>query len=108
MARLFTHANELLLRHLFETLDGAATTGPQGFSGSFEKRLATCTQQPLTSSKAVRLTEDLSYVDPKKLSTDLQHLLEICNGINADECHPKNYRHWSSLSSVFMLRYASQ
>ena len=27
------HANELLLRHLFETLDGA-NTGPQGFSGS--------------------------------------------------------------------------
>ena len=60
MARLFTHANELLL-HLFETLDGAIT-GQQGFSGSTEKRLATCTQQPLTSFKAVRLIEDLSKV----------------------------------------------
>ena len=59
MARLFTHANELLLRHLFETLDGAIT-GPQGFSGSIEKRLATCTQLPLTPFKVVRLTEDLS------------------------------------------------
>ena len=81
MARLFTHAKELFLQHLFETLDGAIT-GPQGFSGSIEKRFATCTQQPLTSFKAVRLTKDL----PKKLSTDLQYLLKICNGINAGEC----------------------
>ena len=26
------------------------------------------------------------YVDPKKLSTDLQYLLKICNGINAGAC----------------------
>ena len=79
------HANELLLRHLFETLD-RAFTGPQGFSGSIEKRLATCTQELVSSFKAVRLIEDLSNVDPKKLSTDQQYLLEICNGINAGEC----------------------
>ena len=63
------HANELFLQHLFETLD-EAIAGPHGFSGSIEKRLATCTQQLVTSFKAVRLTEDLSNVDPKKLSID--------------------------------------
>ena len=61
-------------------------TGPLGFSGSIEKRLATCSQQPVTSFEAVRLTEDLSNVYPKKLSTDQQYLIEICNGINAGEC----------------------
>ena len=61
-------------------------TGPLAFSGSIEKRLATCTQQPVTSFKAVRLTEDLSNVYPKKLSTDQQYLLELCNCINAGEC----------------------
>ena len=64
------HANELLpLRHLFKTLD-RATTGPREFSGSIEKRLATCTQQLVSSFEAVRLTKDLSNVDPKELSTD--------------------------------------
>ena len=37
-------------------------------------------------SFCTRLTEDLSNVDPKKLSTDKQYLLEICNCINAGEC----------------------
>ena len=32
------------------------------------------------------MTEDLSNVDPKKLSTAQQYLLKICNGINAGEC----------------------
>ena len=54
---------------------------------SIEKRLATCTQQPVIFFKAVRLTEDLSNVDHKKLSTDQQYLLEICDGINAGECN---------------------
>ena len=79
------HANEFLLRHLFKTLD-RAFTGPKGFSGSIEKRLATCTQEPVSSFKAVRLIEDLSNMDPKKLSTAQQYLLEICNDINAGEC----------------------
>ena len=55
-------------------------------SGLIEKRLATCIQQPVTSFKAVRLTEDQSNVDHKELSTDQQYLLKICNGINAGEC----------------------
>ena len=65
----FLQANELPLRHLFETLD-RATTGPREFSGSLEKRLATCTQQSVTSFKPARLTKDLSNVDPKELSTE--------------------------------------
>ena len=53
------HANELLpLQHLFETLD-RATTGRREFSGSIEKQLATCTQQPVSYFEAVKLTKDL-------------------------------------------------
>ena len=79
------HANELPLRHLFETLNGT-TTGPRGFSWSIGKRLATCAQHPVTSFKPVRLTEELSNLDPKELSTDQQYLLEICNSISTGEC----------------------
>ena len=79
------HANELPLQHLFETLNGA-TTGPRQFSESIGKRLASCIQQPDTSFKSVRLTEDLSNVDLKELSRDQQYLLEISSSINAGEC----------------------
>ena len=37
-------------------------------------------------SSCTQLTEDLSNVDPKKLSADQRYLLKICNSINAGEC----------------------
>ena len=79
------HANELPLRHLFEVLDGA-TTGPRGSSGSIGKRIVTCSEQPVSSFKPVQLTEPLSNVDPKDLSTNLRYLLEMCNSISKGEC----------------------
>jgi len=69
------HTNELLLRHLFEAVDGA-TTGPRGFPGSIGKRLLTCSEQPVSSFEPVQLTEQLSNVDPKELSTDQRYLPE--------------------------------
>src|SRR6218665_500307 len=84
LACLF-HANDLPLRHLFEALDGA-TTGPRGFSGSIRKRLVTCSEQPVSSFEPVQLTEQLSNVDPKELSTDQWYLMEICNTTSIGEC----------------------
>src|SRR6218665_2787987 len=79
------HANDLPLRHLFEALDGA-TTGPRGFPGSIGKRLVTCSEQPVSSFEPVQLTEQLSNVDPKELSTDQGYLMEICNTTSIGEC----------------------
>ena len=78
-------ANELSLRHLFKTLH-VATTGTRGFFGSIGKRLATCSQQPVTSFKPVRRADRRAIFRRRgKPSTDQQYLLEICNGINAGE-----------------------
>ena len=71
------HTNELLLRHLFEAVDGA-TTGPRGFPGSIGKRLLTCSEQPVSSFEPVQLTEQLSNVDPKELSTDHRYIYWKC------------------------------
>ena len=76
---------ELPLRHLFQALNGA-TTGPSGFFGSIGKRLVTCSEQPVFSFEPVQLTEELSNVDPKELSTDQRYLLEMCNSISIGEC----------------------
>jgi len=79
------HANELPLRHLLQSLDGT-TTGPHGFFGSTGKRLVTCSEQPVSSFEPAQLTEQLSNVDPKELSTDQRYLLEMCNSISKGEC----------------------
>ena len=75
------HANELPLRHQFEALDG-----PRGFSGSIGKRLVTCSKQRVSSFEPVQLTEQLSNVDPKELSTDQRYLVEIYNSSSIGEC----------------------
>ena len=65
------HANELLLRHLFDAVDGA-TLGPRGFFGSIGERLLMCSVQSVSSFNPMTLTEQLSNLDPKELSTDQQ------------------------------------
>ena len=70
---------------VLEALDGS-TSGPRGFSGSIGRQLETCTLHPVTFSNTVRLTEPLSNLDPKELSTDQQYLLEICNSISNGDC----------------------
>lgn len=109
------HANELPLRHLFEALDGA-TTGPRGFSGSIGKQLLTCTEQPVSSFEPVQLTEQLSNVNPKELSTDQRYLLEMCNSISKGECsidlarrNPGNLNHsrWLTTANRILRLYVS-
>lgn len=80
-----SYDNELLMRNLFQSLDGG-TTGQIGFSGSIGKRLMTCRKQPASSFQPVKLTEQLSNVNPKEFSTDQRYLLEMCNSISKDEC----------------------
>src|SRR6218665_1135894 len=69
------HSTALLLAHA-------------DFSGSIGKQLVTCSEQPVSSFEPVQLTEQLSNVDPKELSTDQRNLMEIhvCNSIRIGEC----------------------
>src|SRR6218665_1647801 len=107
----------LLLPHLFQALDGA-TTGPRGFPGSIGKRLVTCSEQPVSSFEPVQLTEQLSNVDPKELSTDQRYLMEICKSIRIGECgvdlvglmqNPGNLNNsrWLTTANRILLLYVS-
>lgn len=109
------HTNELPLRHLFEALDGA-TTSPRAFSGSIGKRLLTCSEQPVSSFEPVHLTEQLSNVDPKELSTDQRYLLEMCNSISKGECSVDlamrnpgclNHSRWLTTANRILRLYVS-
>ena len=109
------HANELPLRHLFQALDGV-TTGPRGFSGAIGKRLVTCSEQPVSSFAPVQLTEQLSSVDPKELSTDQRYLLEMCNSISKGECSVDlamrnpgclNHSRWLTTANRILRLYVS-
>src|SRR6218665_830835 len=72
---IYSRHSTALLRH-----------GPRGFSGSIGKRLVTRSEQCVSLFEPVQLTEQLSNVDPKELSTDQRYLMEICNSISIGEC----------------------
>ena len=80
------HANELPLRHLFQSLDGA-TTGPHGFAEFAEtlgKALHKCDELPVVEYRPVET--DLPHVDPRDLSTDQRYLYEIAQAVSSGEC----------------------
>jgi hypothetical protein len=77
------HANELPLRHLFQSLDGA-TTGPHGFAGTLGKALHKCDELPVVEYRPVET--DLPHVDPRDLSTDQRYLYEITQAVSTGDC----------------------
>lgn len=74
------HANELLLRHLFQHYDGP-TTGPKTNAGPLSKAIANCDTLPIVKFQSVDMSADLSNIDAKKLSKDQQYLLEISRAV---------------------------
>ena len=76
------HANELPLRHLFQTLDGK-TTGSKGYSGN------TCIAKMPDGSKKLdvfnfkSVSFDLVYMSQIDLSTDQQYLYDIRHSVPA-------------------------
>lgn len=76
----------------------------------------TCSEQPVSSFEPVQLTEQLSNVDPKELSTDQRYLMEICNSIRIGECgvdlamrNPGclNHSRWLTTANRILLLYVS-
>ncbi|KAK5649767.1 hypothetical protein RI129_000796 [Pyrocoelia pectoralis] len=72
------HGNELLLRHLFNHIDGN-TTGPKGYSGLIGKQLEKCHILEIVQFQPIPCK--LPVVDVTELSTDQKYLYEICCSI---------------------------
>ena len=80
------HGNELSLRHLFQHLDGKASS-PHGFSGSIGKQLEACEHLPTIHFE--RLDGNLPAMTEETvndLSTDQKYLLEICQAVCSGVC----------------------
>ncbi|CAH1099226.1 unnamed protein product [Psylliodes chrysocephalus] len=72
------HANELPLRHLFQSLDGD-TKGSYSFSKPIRDLLKHCQDMPIVEFKPIKTS--LPQLQPDDLSTDQQYLYKICIGI---------------------------
>jgi len=69
------HANELPLRHLFQSLDGA-TTGPRGFSGTLGNALNKC--------------NELSVVEYRPIETMTCHTLTLATSVRTSDICSKH------------------
>ena len=80
------HGIELLLRHLFQELNGK-TKGPNDFSGPIGKILQSCEQtEPVPFQKINCI---LPEIESKELSTDQKYLYDMCLAISSGECPPE-------------------
>lgn len=82
------HANELLLRHLFQYLDGT-TTGPKSFIGPIGQGLKNCEKLPIQQFALLECHLPNITKHPSDLSTDQLYLFEICHALNTGYCHEK-------------------
>ena len=72
--------NELPLRHLFISLDGAMT-GPHSFNGSIGKYISTALQQPIV--KLALIVDEPITCDKHLLSSDQLYFFEIVNAVKS-------------------------
>lgn len=79
------HANELLLRHLFEHMDGK-TSGPNAFTGPIGKALQTCEANAITYFEPIG---EVIQCNARDLSTDQAYLLQICSAVSSGVCSPE-------------------
>nr|CAI5820661.1 unnamed protein product [Callosobruchus analis] len=78
------HANELLLRHLFEQLDGT-TNGPQSFPRPIVEALKDCEQLSLAPFQSISCALP-NVTNNQDLSRDRHYLFHICEAINSASC----------------------
>ena len=109
----FLHLNELPLRHLFISLDGAMT-GPHSFDGPIGKSISTSLQQPLVNF-AVIVGEPITC-DKHVLSSDQLYFFEIVNavrtGIVSENFESRlpgrlNHARWLTLANRVLRLYIS-
>jgi hypothetical protein len=73
------HANELLLRKIFETIDGV-TSGPKSFTGIIGQSIIHCEELPILKFKAIKIEQLLKQ--GLELSTDQELLYDMCRAIH--------------------------
>ncbi|GBN99529.1 hypothetical protein AVEN_62826-1 [Araneus ventricosus] len=78
--------NELPLRHLLNSLDGA-TTGPKEFCRPIGKAIETCEELPLAPFSSISVENMPHNIDRMVLSNDQQYLYDICPAISRVECY---------------------
>lgn len=110
------HANELPLRHLFKSLDGA-TFGPKVYSGPIGSSLLNCEKNPVISFSTIKGNLPIILKEVvTQLSNDQKYLYEICSSIYRGYCsielanrHPGNLSHarWITMANRILHFYIS-
>jgi hypothetical protein len=107
------HLNELPLRHLFISLDGA-TTGPHSFNGPIGKSLLTSVQQPIVNFSII--VGEPIVCNKHLLSSDQLYFFEIVNAVKTgvvperfDSRSPGRLNHarWLTLANRVLRLYIS-
>ena len=107
------HANELLLRHLLQTLDGK-TSGPRSFTGEIGKKLDGCENLIICDFESI--PSKLPDMNPCDLSTDQQYLFQIHQSLStgkiSDEFSKKNpgkiaHSRWLTTANRILILFVS-
>jgi hypothetical protein len=107
------HANELPLRHVMETFDGA-TGGPNTWSGPIGQQLKNCLQLPVVKFQPIALELPDPELDSAILSTDQRYSLDIARAISTGKCPPTlaardpgivNHSRWGTTANRVMRVY---
>ncbi|KAG5899989.1 hypothetical protein JTB14_034558 [Gonioctena quinquepunctata] len=86
------HANELLLRHLINFLDGS-TTGPKGFCGPSGQALKGCESLSIVNFNIIESNVPaLNNSVKNDLSTDQNYIIEICDAIPKETVDEKLFK----------------
>ena len=107
------HGVELLLRHVFEHVDGRKI-GPKGFCGPISKSLVDCEKLPVI--KFEKIEAEIPEVDAKLLSSDQKYLKEISEAVVSGKCSedlalkrpgPMSHSRWLTTASRTLRKYIS-
>jgi hypothetical protein len=107
------HANELPLRHLFNSLDGK-TSGPRSFTGPIGKELQKCEAKVIVSFTPIEVP--VISIEKTDLSTDQKYMHEmydaISRGLLSDDLAKRspgclNHARWLTTANRILRLYVS-
>lgn len=109
------HLNEVLLRHIFETLDGK-TSGPKSYTGDIGKKLLDCEKKRITNFQSID-NEQYQHLYDTELSRDQNYLLDMCKAVTSGEISqsislkkpgPLSHSRWLTTASRILRLYMSE
>lgn len=108
------HANELLLRHLFQHIDWP-TSGPKDFAGPIGKSIVNCEKLPVLDYEPLNYVLHLN-IDSNDLSTDQKYLFDMCTVVSLGDCpldhslrNPGliNHNRWLTMANRILRLYVA-